>query len=133
MSTPSQREAMNTTDLAVERSRMASERTLMAWIRTSLSMISFGFTIYKFFQYMKDSNTAITLERTGPLNMGTALVILGTVLLVPATWQHWIFLRHLKAQAKEKFPVSLALFVSGLIAMLGLAALANLIFKLGPF
>ena len=39
------------TDLAVERSVMAAERTLMAWIRTALSMIGFGFTIYKFFQY----------------------------------------------------------------------------------
>ena len=124
---------MDATDLAVERSRMASERTLMAWIRTSLSMISFGFTIYKFFQYMKDTNTAITWERSGPLNMGTALVILGTVLLVPATWQHWVFLRHLRAQAKEKFPFSLAQITAGLIALVGLAALSNLLFKMGPF
>jgi putative membrane protein len=34
--------------LALDRTRMAAERTLMAWVRTALSMIGFGFTIYKF-------------------------------------------------------------------------------------
>ena len=39
------------TRLAAERTRLASERTLMAWIRTSTSLIAFGFTIFKFFQW----------------------------------------------------------------------------------
>jgi len=39
-----------TTKLAVDRTRLAYERTLMAWIRTATSLITFGFTIYKFFQ-----------------------------------------------------------------------------------
>ena len=37
----------NRTDLAVVQNLMAADRTLMAWVRTALSMISFGFTIYK--------------------------------------------------------------------------------------
>jgi putative membrane protein len=40
----------DTNQLALERTWMAHERTLMAWVRTAVSMISFGFTIYKFFQ-----------------------------------------------------------------------------------
>ena len=40
---------MNSNDLAFERTILAENRTLMAWIRTAISMISFGFTIYKFF------------------------------------------------------------------------------------
>jgi putative membrane protein len=39
--------AAERTDLAVDRTVMAAGRTLMAWVRTALSMISFGFTIYK--------------------------------------------------------------------------------------
>ena len=39
------------TRLAVERTRLAYERTLMAWVRTGTSLISFGFTIYKFFEF----------------------------------------------------------------------------------
>jgi Domain of unknown function (DUF202) len=38
------------TRLAMDRTRLAYERTMMAWIRTAASLISFGFTIYKFFQ-----------------------------------------------------------------------------------
>jgi Domain of unknown function (DUF202) len=35
------------TKLAYDRTRLAYERTLMAWVRTGVSLISFGFTIYK--------------------------------------------------------------------------------------
>ena len=38
------------TKLAFERTRVAYERTMMAWIRTATSLITFGFSIYKFFQ-----------------------------------------------------------------------------------
>jgi uncharacterized membrane protein YidH (DUF202 family) len=36
--------------LAVERTRVAYDRTMLAWTRTATSLITFGFTIYKFFQ-----------------------------------------------------------------------------------
>jgi len=39
--------AEDRTDLAATRTLMAADRTLMAWARTSLSLSSFGFTIYK--------------------------------------------------------------------------------------
>lgn len=42
-----------TNELAKERSREASDRTLMAWIRTSISMISFGFAIAKTYEYVE--------------------------------------------------------------------------------
>ncbi len=36
------------TELARERSRQAADRTLMAWVRTALSLIGFGFGIAQF-------------------------------------------------------------------------------------
>ena len=33
------------TELAIMRTRLAADRTLMAWIRTSFSMITFGFGV----------------------------------------------------------------------------------------
>ncbi len=42
--------ATQRTNLAVKRTLMGADRTLMAWVRTALSMISFGFTIYKVLQ-----------------------------------------------------------------------------------
>ena len=45
--------AHDRTYMACGRSVMALERTLMAWIRTSLSLIGFGFAIFKFLQVMQ--------------------------------------------------------------------------------
>jgi putative membrane protein len=45
--------------LAVDRTWLAHERTLMAWVRTATSMISFGFTIYKFFQFEAGKETTL--------------------------------------------------------------------------
>lgn len=42
--------AEDRTSLAVRRTVMAADRSLMAWIRTGLSMTSFGFTIYELLQ-----------------------------------------------------------------------------------
>jgi putative membrane protein len=120
------------TELAVERSRLAAERTLMAWIRTSLSMISFGFSIYKFFQYLSESTGGFTPHR-GPLNLGRVMVALGVLLLIPATLQHWQFLRGLRRRAHRKFPLSLAFITAGVIQLIGIAALLSLLFRLGPF
>ena len=43
-----------TTVLSYQRTALSYERTLMAWIRTATSMISFGFTIYKFFEDIQE-------------------------------------------------------------------------------
>jgi putative membrane protein len=120
-------------DLSYERTRMAADRTLMAWIRTSLSMISFGFTIYKFFQYLYESNAlAPGIHIYGPRNLGEVLVILGTVLMGFAIVEYVLYQRLLSRQAGRKFPVSTTLIGALLMIVLGFFALANLLFRLGP-
>ena len=73
------------TDLALERSGMAAERTLTAWIRTSISMISFGFTLGKLRDALGSAEVKLIFGRTTDV-MGVAyfLVILGTVVLILA-------------------------------------------------
>ena len=48
--------------LARERSREAAERTLMAWIRTALALIGFGFTIAKFHDYLEQSDLQLAVD-----------------------------------------------------------------------
>ena len=44
------------TRLAYDRTRLAYENTMMAWVRTATSLITFGFSVYKFFQFdIKDA------------------------------------------------------------------------------
>ncbi|WP_188080952.1 YidH family protein [Sphingobium scionense] len=81
-------------DLGAKRTVMAADRTLMAWIRTSLSMLSFGFTIYKFL----DAAT----EKTGhgdsesPQHIGLFLAGMGTLAILLGTWGYWMTLSDLK-------------------------------------
>ena len=74
--------------LALDRTRMAAERTLMAWVRTALSMISFGFTIYKFLQVIDDESTVAVLRPETPRNVGLTLTGLGTFALLVASAQY---------------------------------------------
>ena len=64
VSAPGKPDLPDATQLAVERTHLAHERTMMAWVRTATALISFGFTIYKFMQYMQQ-------QGGGPLHLGT--------------------------------------------------------------
>ena len=123
--------AQERTDLSVERTMMAADRTLLAWTRSALSMISFGFTIYKFMQYTQKEGTAIIRNPHGPRNFGMSLIALGIISLAIACLQHWYMRKRIAPAGKTHF--SLAFVVAGFIAGVGLLALANMIFKIGPF
>jgi len=119
------------TNLSVERTMMSADRTLMSWTRTALSLISFGFTIYKFMQLMQEEGTAIIKNPRGPRNFGMSLIALGIVSLLIACLQHWHIKKKIDPTCKPHF--SLALVVAGFIAGVGVLALANAIFQIGPF
>jgi hypothetical protein len=64
--------------LALDRTRMAAERTLMAWLRTALSMISFGFTIDTFLNMLQEQSPVSVLRPQAPRNVGLTLIGIGT-------------------------------------------------------
>ena len=66
MAASAEQDSSTSTKLAIERTRLAHERTLMAWVRTATSLISFGFTIYKFFEYLRESQGAPTSSAHRP-------------------------------------------------------------------
>lgn len=112
--------AQERTDLAAERTRLAHERTLMAWIRTAASLISFGFTIYKFFEYMNEQTAARggQVSTSGPRSYALAMISVGLVSLIVATLEHQNGRRALAKQGITP-PRSLALIVAALVAGLG--------------
>ena len=91
----SDKEMKLTDALAIDRTRLAAERSLMAWLRTSLSMITFGFTIYKFMQFMGDQSRVTSLRPNAPRNLALALIGIGTFALITAILQHRKYVRTL--------------------------------------
>ncbi|HKR38652.1 MAG TPA: DUF202 domain-containing protein [Paraburkholderia sp.] len=118
------------TSLAIERTFLAAERTLMAWLRTALSMISFGFTLAKFFEYVENQKGAPIVGRFGttwsPRAVGTAMVVIGTVALLVAVVQHK---RRVNALRREGLlpQWNLAFWVGIAVAALGAFALGALV------
>jgi putative membrane protein len=116
------------TRLAVQRTRLAQERTLMAWIRTCTSLIAFGFTIFKFFQYL-----ATTDKRHQPIVspwvFGVVMILIGLTGLILAWIQHH---REMKALQTElgPMPYSISAIMAGLIAGLGVIALVIVVLRL---
>lgn len=76
------------TRLAIERTWLAHERTLMAWVRTASALISFGFTIYKFFEFERAREVAVNGRLLTPRQFGMNMIGTDLIALVPATIQH---------------------------------------------
>ena len=114
-------------ELALDRTRLAHERTMMAWIRTSASMISFGFGIYKFFDYFQGEH-AIRHGFVTPRRFAIFLIGTGLFVLAGATVQNWAELRRLR-RAGGRVPRSLAGAVAALMSVLGILALITVVLR----
>jgi putative membrane protein len=121
------------TDLAIERTIIAAERTLMAWIRTALSMIGFGFSIYKFFQYLPEEIASGKIQRPqAPRNLGLSFITLGTLALAAAAWQHRIFLNKIgMSQARHVWSISFVVAI--FVILIGVITFYGVLLRKGPF
>ena len=124
LTNPSVRLAAERTAMAIERTRLASERTLMAWVRTATSLISFGFTIYKAFQYLADHQPQGVVHRTlSPRAFALTMIVLGIGALALATIQHWKDVGSLYRTRGQPPPRSTARVVATVVSGLGIVAL----------
>lgn len=118
--------------LAVDRTAMAADRTLMAWTRTSISMISFGFTIYKILESAAKSGMAVTTNPNGPRNLGLLLIGVGTFSLALGMIEHWQTKRSLGKKPRRKF-LNPSFLTSAVIMLLGVLLFVTIITKLEVF
>jgi putative membrane protein len=121
--TPTARNVAN--ELAKERNREAAERTLMAWIRTALSLIGFGFGIGKLAAYMDAAglHTRFDVPHSS-LIFGASFIVVGILGLLAAIVQH---ARILKRLSRPDFAYNamrpIAMTVAVLLMLIGLFGL----------
>ena len=128
--------------MSFQRTRMSADRTLMSVIRTSLALIGFGFTIFQFFEKLREVGTLSGTHAAR--NFGLALVALGIGMLTLGIAYHVQFmlgLRHMRHEMTEQglihgesaFPVSLTLITAVVLLLIGIAAIVSMVFNAGPF
>jgi len=120
-------EALSNTDLAFERTMLAYERTLMAWVRTAVSLISFGFTLYKFFEEWRKNEQPVQSLFT-PRIVGMIMILFGLLGLLFAQIQHYRAVKRLRIDY-PKVQRSLSSVLAILILMFGLALFLGALFR----
>jgi putative membrane protein len=121
---------------------MSADRTLMSVIRTSLSLIGFGFTIFQVFQKLYEAQ--VLKSSNAARRFGEALVVLGISMLVLGIAYQAAFMTELRRQraqmklvglvhAESHFPVSLTLLVALALLAIGVLAILSMAFHIGPF
>jgi putative membrane protein len=108
-------------NLPVMNTLMAADRTLMSWTRTSLSLLSFGFTIYKILEGFQDAGGKFVVRSDVPRNAGLFLVGMGTFAMLMGTLEYWQTLRVLDQKrifGRPRSPLIMALIMSASGALL---------------
>lgn len=112
-------------ELARERNREAADRTLLAWIRTSLAMISLGFGIERLGQAALGLNGRLT--GYSPLKtrlFGATLILLGVAATLAGMWEHRHVLRTIaRVDYRYTGRPAIARFMGAALVIIGLAAL----------
>jgi putative membrane protein len=111
---------------------LAAERTLLAWIRTGLALMGFGFVVARFglfLQQLQAMQRAPAGQSYGlSLWFGTALIAVGVIVNAFAGWHHLRLVRELdRGEANHSRPSLQAVAVAFFLALVGLAMAIYLI------
>ena len=77
-----------------QREHQANERTFLAWLRTSIALIGFGFALARFGLFLRQLETAVTQEVIPTYSLisyqtlGVGLVIVGIFVIVLSVWRY---------------------------------------------
>jgi putative membrane protein len=114
------------------RTRMALERTMMAWLRSAVALIGFGFTIVQFFERLNAmEGVEAAMQPFAARYVGLALIAAGVLVLGISAWQYKIMQQYLwhgdfailagvdKAPRKTPlFPITIMMIFIGVLAFL---------------
>jgi putative membrane protein len=109
------------------RTRLALERTQMAWVRTGASLIGFGFTIYQVLEKLPTSRP--TLHPYAARDLGLSLIASGVIAMFLAALDYRATVNYLwspqfapivpdKRRVSSVLPITLIVFAVGIFAFI---------------
>ncbi len=103
------------------REQLANERTFLAWIRTSIALMGFGFVIVKFNIFIKQISMLLdskdTLPKVDSSFVGVIMIAIGILVALTAFFQ---FKKHEEQLRNNKFySSSILLLLTTLILIIG--------------
>ncbi|GAB4218357.1 MAG: hypothetical protein OHK0012_26940 [Synechococcales cyanobacterium] len=114
-----------------QREHQANERTFLAWLRTSLALIGFGFALARFSLFLRQvqANVEADPRAADPLhalfnseNLGLALVVFGVLMIGLSAWRYNQVLRQIEENTYRPSPI-LVWFLAVVVALFGLLSL----------
>ncbi len=110
---------------------LANERTFLAWVRTSIAVISMGFVVTKFSVWLHELalrlNAPETPRRVGAsLPIGITLMALGGVLVALAARRYWVVNRSI-VSGRVTADHGLVIMVTVLVVLLALAMIVYML------
>ena len=111
---------------------LAAERTFLAWIRTGLALMGFGFVVARFGLFLQALQAGQSNYQARPYGpsfwFGTGLIVLGVLVNLLCAWRH-VHLIHELNRGGSSFnrPSSLGLAVAVILAVLGLGMAVYLV------
>ena len=114
------------------REYLAAERTVLAYVRTGLSMMGIGFVVARFGLFLRlmqlNANQAPQASTGRSLLIGTSLVVLGSAVTVLSAWQYWRQVQQLNQKMNQEQAASwLAVSLAIILSMVGLAMAAYVV------
>jgi putative membrane protein len=110
---------------------LANERTFLAWVRTSIAVVSLGFVVTKFSVWLRELavrlNPNATPQRTGAsLPIGVTLMALGGLFVVLAARRYWVVNRSI-ASGRVSADHGLVILVTVMVVLLSLAMIVYML------
>ena len=108
---------------------LANERTFLAWIRTSIAVIGFGFVVAKFSVWLRELSVRFDNQRPAQhsglsLPLGISIIIFGGVLALAAAWRY----RSVKSAILKNQPATAETTLTVIAIIVGCIAAALVIY-----